>query len=241
MSKLPIRLNFQSFIYQLTIAFIVLKLCKVIDWSWVWVLAPMWIPVSVVLVAFAAIGVAESVSIFCETKDTKKGKEQAMSSKFAKIDACLTRLAEHIRGVNARLDSLETSNQATWLAESEERTNRLAIRLDSVEAKARSHDLAGYNATPTLKNHNARLRTSEASLTKLESTAETKTEDASMDEEDWIPCSERLPPEGVVVDTITINKKGPRYRMDMQHRQNGWCYPNSAAIVYERPTHWKPI
>ena len=27
----------------LQIAFIVLKLCKVIDWSWWWVLAPTWI------------------------------------------------------------------------------------------------------------------------------------------------------------------------------------------------------
>ncbi len=28
----------------LLVAFIVLKLCKVIDWSWWWVLAPAWIP-----------------------------------------------------------------------------------------------------------------------------------------------------------------------------------------------------
>lgn len=28
----------------LQVAFIVLKLCKVIDWSWWWVLAPTWIP-----------------------------------------------------------------------------------------------------------------------------------------------------------------------------------------------------
>lgn len=27
----------------LTIAFIVLKLCGVISWSWIWVLAPLWI------------------------------------------------------------------------------------------------------------------------------------------------------------------------------------------------------
>ena len=27
----------------LTIVFIVLKLCKVINWSWVWVLSPIWI------------------------------------------------------------------------------------------------------------------------------------------------------------------------------------------------------
>ena len=32
-----------SFSTLLTIAFIVLKLCKVIDWSWVWVLSPLWI------------------------------------------------------------------------------------------------------------------------------------------------------------------------------------------------------
>ncbi len=29
----------------LTIAFIVLKLCKVIEWSWWWVLSPLWIGV----------------------------------------------------------------------------------------------------------------------------------------------------------------------------------------------------
>jgi len=27
----------------LTIAFIVLKLCNVIDWPWIWVLSPIWI------------------------------------------------------------------------------------------------------------------------------------------------------------------------------------------------------
>ena len=32
----------------LTVAFIVLKLCNVITWSWWWVLAPLWIPVAIV-------------------------------------------------------------------------------------------------------------------------------------------------------------------------------------------------
>ena len=32
-----------SFIGALTIAFIVLKLCNVINWSWLWVLSPIWI------------------------------------------------------------------------------------------------------------------------------------------------------------------------------------------------------
>ena len=33
----------------LTIVFIVLKLCGVIAWKWIWVLAPMWISIAVVL------------------------------------------------------------------------------------------------------------------------------------------------------------------------------------------------
>ena len=39
----------------LQIAFIVLKLCNVIKWSWVWVLAPIWIGVllcAVVIIIF---------------------------------------------------------------------------------------------------------------------------------------------------------------------------------------------
>jgi len=40
----------------LTIAFIVLKLCKVISWSWVWVLSPIWISVAI-CVAIVLIGV----------------------------------------------------------------------------------------------------------------------------------------------------------------------------------------
>lgn len=38
-----------SFASLLTVAFIVLKLCHVIDWSWVWVMSPMLI--SIVLTA----------------------------------------------------------------------------------------------------------------------------------------------------------------------------------------------
>ena len=38
-----------SFLGLLTVAFIVLKLCKVIDWSWFWVLSPVIIPTGIVL------------------------------------------------------------------------------------------------------------------------------------------------------------------------------------------------
>lgn len=36
-----------SFLGLLGIAFIILKLCKVIDWSWWWVTAPIWIPFAI--------------------------------------------------------------------------------------------------------------------------------------------------------------------------------------------------
>lgn len=35
----------------LTIVFVVLKLCKVINWSWVWVLAPTWISIIIFIIS----------------------------------------------------------------------------------------------------------------------------------------------------------------------------------------------
>lgn len=46
----------------LTIAFIVLKLCKVINWSWVWVLSPLWIGWGVVLVVFLIVVIVAAVA-----------------------------------------------------------------------------------------------------------------------------------------------------------------------------------
>lgn len=39
-----------GFFGLLTIAFIILKLCKVITWSWLWVLSPIWMPIIPVLI-----------------------------------------------------------------------------------------------------------------------------------------------------------------------------------------------
>ena len=41
----------------LTLVFIVLKLIGVINWSWWWVLAPLWIPIGVVLVLIIIISI----------------------------------------------------------------------------------------------------------------------------------------------------------------------------------------
>lgn len=44
-----------GFLGLLTIAFIVLKLCKVIHWSWIWVFSPIWIPMVIFILVFMAI------------------------------------------------------------------------------------------------------------------------------------------------------------------------------------------
>jgi len=41
----------------LTIAFIVLKLTNVIDWSWWWVLSPMWIGAALILGIMGIVGI----------------------------------------------------------------------------------------------------------------------------------------------------------------------------------------
>lgn len=41
----------------LLVAFIVLKLCGVITWSWLWVLSPLWIPIALVLVTLLIVGI----------------------------------------------------------------------------------------------------------------------------------------------------------------------------------------
>ena len=46
-----------SFCGLLTIAFIILKLCKVIAWSWVWVLAPIWIPFALAIIFIIIVAI----------------------------------------------------------------------------------------------------------------------------------------------------------------------------------------
>ena len=35
---------------MLLVAFVVLKLCGVINWSWIWVLSPVWMPIALALI-----------------------------------------------------------------------------------------------------------------------------------------------------------------------------------------------
>jgi membrane protein YdbS with pleckstrin-like domain len=59
MSKSPSSSSGIGFSGLLTIVFIVLKLIGKIDWSWWWVLSPIWISISLVLIfLIGAVGIA---------------------------------------------------------------------------------------------------------------------------------------------------------------------------------------
>lgn len=45
----------------LTIAFIVLKLCKVITWKWIWVLSPLWIYVAIALIVLIIMSIVVTI------------------------------------------------------------------------------------------------------------------------------------------------------------------------------------
>jgi len=44
-----------SFLELLQLALIVLKLCKIITWSWWWVLAPTWIPILILILVVIVV------------------------------------------------------------------------------------------------------------------------------------------------------------------------------------------
>jgi hypothetical protein len=57
----------------LTIVFIVLKLCNVIDWSWWWVLSPIWIPtaiiIAIVILVFIIVIVGAMIKLIYQRKN----------------------------------------------------------------------------------------------------------------------------------------------------------------------------
>lgn len=51
-------------VFLLFLVFLILKLCDVIDWSWWWVTAPLWIPLAVALLILLLIVALKTISIF---------------------------------------------------------------------------------------------------------------------------------------------------------------------------------
>lgn len=77
-NKTPVvTINFSGL---LLISFIVMKLCGVINWSWWWVLAPIWLPLTVILVIGGVMAIeyiineSTKVSSFSRKQDRAMGK-----------------------------------------------------------------------------------------------------------------------------------------------------------------------
>lgn len=58
----------------LGVAFVILKLCGVINWSWWWVTAPFWGGIVLVVGVFAAIALAALIATF--SFKSKKGRRR---------------------------------------------------------------------------------------------------------------------------------------------------------------------
>ena len=75
----------------LGVAFVVLKLVNVINWSWWWVLAPFWVPIALVLLllVFLFIGLVWVINKDCKkfdkaVKEAKVNAEEAAKEEKAK-------------------------------------------------------------------------------------------------------------------------------------------------------------
>ena len=53
-----------NFLELLTLVFIVLKLCKVITWSWWWVLSPIWIPLILLIIILILVKIFDLIDPF---------------------------------------------------------------------------------------------------------------------------------------------------------------------------------
>lgn len=89
----------------LAIAFIVLKLTNYIDWSWVWVLAPLWIPLAiwaaVIVIVYLYIGIVNLLTPASEKKrlkDLMKRKEERERMGQSKFQQRLNEMAKE-RGI----------------------------------------------------------------------------------------------------------------------------------------------
>lgn len=63
---IKIRESLENMMLVVTIVFIILKLCGVIHWSWIFVLAPMWIPVGI---GALIVGILWTFEILEESKN----------------------------------------------------------------------------------------------------------------------------------------------------------------------------
>jgi hypothetical protein len=55
-----------TFVMPLTVVFVTLKLCGLIEWSWWWVWSPVWIPLAIVFSVMALAGTLAGIAALFE-------------------------------------------------------------------------------------------------------------------------------------------------------------------------------
>lgn len=77
LKKTKITINI-DIIPLLCFIFIILKLCNVISWSWLWVFCPFWIPLSIFLVLILGIYIAKMFIKYENTSDSRYSREEIL-------------------------------------------------------------------------------------------------------------------------------------------------------------------
>lgn len=76
MNKKTVRIELGGPCFLLFLVFLVLKLCKVIEWSWWWVTAPLWIPLGIMIAVVLVLGVIAGIAtIVDKISDAKWRKD----------------------------------------------------------------------------------------------------------------------------------------------------------------------
>lgn len=55
----------------------------------------------------------------------------------------------------------------------------------------------------------------------------------------WISLKEKLPPQGVVLETKIDDGDGVRNEQNLQILGRLWFFPDGSMYVYYTPTHWR--
>jgi hypothetical protein len=58
---------------------------------------------------------------------------------------------------------------------------------------------------------------------------------------EWIVCSDRLPPDGELVESKIDDRLGKRNEVRLKRSGRLWFVPDGSIYVYYTPTHWRPI
>ncbi|HRT03169.1 MAG TPA: hypothetical protein P5513_04460 [Candidatus Diapherotrites archaeon] len=60
----------------LFIVFLILKLCNVINWSWWWVFAPIWMPIAIVIGAWIVVFIVGAIIVLIKYPHLLKKKDK---------------------------------------------------------------------------------------------------------------------------------------------------------------------